>query len=83
MGGSDDCLFLNVFITTLPSIYGKIPASGLKPVMFYIHGGGLVIGAGPIVEYDGGNLASRGGVVVVMINYRLGDWLSCITLQLD
>lgn len=74
MGGSEDCLFLNVFTTTLPRISGKASVSGLKPVMFYIHGGGFVTGAGSIAEYDGGNLASRGDVVVVTINYRLGPF---------
>lgn len=67
--GSEDCLFLNIFTTYLPD---NVVASQLKPVMFYIHGGGFLSGSGSLSEYDGGNLASRGDVVVVTINYRLG-----------
>jgi carboxylesterase type B len=40
--------------------------------MFYIHGGAFLAGTGANPEYDGGNLVSRGDVVVVTINYRLG-----------
>ena len=59
---SEDCLTLNVFA----------PA-GIKnaPVMFWIHGGGLVNGSGTAALYDGSALA-RQGVIVVTINYRLG-----------
>jgi len=37
-----------------------------------IHGGGLTSGFGSDPTWDGGNLASRGDVVVVTINYRYG-----------
>jgi carboxylesterase type B len=40
--------------------------------MMYIHGGGFVLGTGADPDYDGGNMASRGDVVIVTINYRLG-----------
>ncbi len=42
-----------------------------RPVMFWIHGGGFMTGAGTIPWYDGTNLARR-DVVVVSCNYRLG-----------
>jgi para-nitrobenzyl esterase len=38
--------------------------------MVWIHGGGFTVGSGTF--YDGGTLASRGDVVVVTLNYRLG-----------
>ncbi|WP_436532962.1 carboxylesterase/lipase family protein [Actinoplanes sp. HUAS TT8] len=41
------------------------------PVMVWIHGGGYTIGHSGRPEYDGGNLA-RDGVVVVTFNYRVG-----------
>ncbi|KAF9155680.1 hypothetical protein BG015_009012 [Linnemannia schmuckeri] len=66
-GGSDDCLFLDVFTPKLNA--GK---SGLLPVMFYIHGGPFINEAGSDPSFDGANMASRGQVVVVTINYRLG-----------
>jgi len=46
------------------------PGAGL-PVLVWIPGGGYVIGASSLPEFDGGRLAS-GGVVVVTVNYRLG-----------
>ncbi|XP_077687209.1 fatty acyl-CoA hydrolase precursor, medium chain-like [Eretmochelys imbricata] len=60
---SEDCLFLNVYT----------PASADKdklPVMVWIHGGGLVIGAAS--TYDGSALSAFENVVVVTIQYRLG-----------
>ncbi|KAI1771328.1 alpha/beta-hydrolase [Hypoxylon cercidicola] len=67
--GTEDCLFLNIWTTYLPG-----PSSAkekLKPVMFWIHGGAFAGGTGNDPTSDGGNLASRGDVVVVGINYRL------------
>jgi para-nitrobenzyl esterase len=46
------------------------PAAGL-PVLVWIPGGGYVMGASSLPEFDGGRLAG-GGVVVVTLNYRLG-----------
>lgn len=60
----DDCLVLNV--------WAPQKADGLLPVMVWLHGGGWVSGSGSCAIYDGENLASRGDVVVVTINHRLG-----------
>jgi para-nitrobenzyl esterase len=60
----DDWLTLNVWSPD-PG-----PDAGL-PVLVWIPGGGYVIGASSLPDYDGGRLAT-GGVVVVTINYRLG-----------
>lgn len=43
-----------------------------RPVMVWIYGGGYVVGASSLPEYDGGRLARDGGVVVVTFDYRLG-----------
>ncbi|KAF7324697.1 Cholinesterase [Mycena kentingensis (nom. inval.)] len=68
--GAEDCLFLNIFTPFLP---GPAPTgSKLKPVMFWIHGGGFTNGESSDAIFDGGNLASRADVVVVSFNYRLG-----------
>ncbi|MBC8129152.1 MAG: carboxylesterase/lipase family protein [Rhizobiaceae bacterium] len=57
----EDCLHLNIWT----------PDTGAKlPVLVFIHGGGFVIGSG--AQYPGGDLATRGDIVVVTINYRLG-----------
>jgi carboxylesterase type B len=66
--GSTDCLFLNIWTTSLPGS-AKSP---LKPVMVYIYGGGFTTGSASSSTTDGGNLAARGDVVVVNIAYRLG-----------
>jgi len=62
--GSEDCLFLNVWRPMSES-------SKLLPVMFFIHGGGFTIGSGHEEFYEGTNISSQGGVILVTINYRL------------
>ncbi|MEQ1704279.1 MAG: carboxylesterase family protein, partial [Ilumatobacteraceae bacterium] len=62
---SEDCLFLNVYAPA------DATASSKLPVLYWIHGGAYLNGAGSIGWYDGGRLAARGQVVVT-INYRLG-----------
>ena len=67
---SEDCLFLNVWT----------PAKSAKerhPVLFWIHGGGNNEGSSAVPVYDGEGLAKQ-GLVVVVINYRLGvlGWMS-------
>nr|OQO29848.1 hypothetical protein B0A51_02006 [Rachicladosporium sp. CCFEE 5018] len=66
--GSEDCLFLNVQTPYIPKPGSK---KNLKPVLFWIHGGGFNGGTGSDPGSDGGNPASREDVVVVTINYRL------------
>ena len=57
------CLTLNVWTPAADD--------ARRPVLFWIHGGGFLTGAGTIPWYDGTNLARR-DVVVVSCNYRLG-----------
>ena len=59
---SENCLNLNVYS---PSLNGSAAA----PVMVWIHGGGLVEGAGSNYPYQG--IVAK-DVVLVTINYRLG-----------
>ena len=61
---SEDCLYLNIWT---PANDGK-----KRPVMFYSHGGGFVIGSGAAASQDGSNLARNFDVVVVQTNHRLG-----------
>jgi carboxylesterase type B len=70
-GGSEDCLFLNLWTPFLPA-HGGAPVKDLKPVMLWIHGGGYTSGTANDPTFDGGNIASRGDVVLVACNYRLG-----------
>lgn len=64
MHESEDCLLLN--------IYTPKADDEDRPVMVYIHGGGFVIGSASRPRLYGANLALRGDVVVVCIQYRLG-----------
>jgi para-nitrobenzyl esterase len=61
---NEDCLYLNVSTPQLGNGHG-----GGRPVLVWIHGGGLRSGAGR--DYDPTKLAGN-GIVVVTINYRLG-----------
>jgi len=65
--GELDCLFLSIYTTDLPSVN---PSMDLKPVFFWIHGGGFVLGSGDLGV--GADYLLESGLVVVTINYRLG-----------
>ncbi|KAL4258871.1 Carboxylic ester hydrolase [Pleurotus pulmonarius] len=64
--GDDDCLFLNVHFP------GSVVPTRPLPVVFWIHGGGYV--GGSAHRYNGDDLVREAlnGVVVVIIQYRLG-----------
>jgi Carboxylesterase family len=64
--GSENCLFLNVYTPQTES--GDSKGHGL-PVMFWIHGGGLINGSS--TPYNPERFVKK-GVIVVTINYRLG-----------
>ncbi|XP_056138161.1 carboxylesterase 5A-like [Lampris incognitus] len=61
---SEDCLYLNVYTPAEATTGTKLP------VMVWIHGGGLSMGAAS--QYDGAPLAAYENMVVVVIQYRLG-----------
>ncbi len=69
--GQEDCLYLNVWA---PRFLAEELPSGKKalPVMLWIHGGGNSLGHSG--NSDAARLAQRHGLVVVMINYRLGPF---------
>ena len=62
---SEDCLYLNIW-----SPKDKTSEETLKPVLFWIHGGGLTAGSSVEKFYSGHVLAAKGDIVVVTINYR-------------
>jgi len=61
---SEDCLTLNVWTPG--------SGSGNRPVLVWLHGGGLVSGSGADPVSCGESLARRGDVVVITLNYRIG-----------
>ncbi|MFZ0834033.1 MAG: carboxylesterase family protein, partial [Mycobacterium sp.] len=69
---SEDCLTVNV---VSPAASSGEPL----PVMFFIHGGGYMLGSSATPIYDGAALARR-GCVYVSANYRLGA-LGCLDLS--
>ncbi|KXG51824.1 Carboxylesterase, type B [Penicillium griseofulvum] len=69
-GMSENCLYLNIFTPFLP---GNVTTNtALRPVAVYLYGGAFKRGTSAMIDYDGGNFASRSDVVVVTLNYRLG-----------
>jgi para-nitrobenzyl esterase len=61
----EDCLVLNVWT-------GGTDRSRKRPVMLFLHGGAFTTGSGSWALYDGVGLASRGDVVAMTLNHRLG-----------
>jgi para-nitrobenzyl esterase len=62
---SEDCLVLNVWTPGLRD-------DGARPVMVWLHGGGFFSFSGSTAFSDGVRLATRGNVVAVTLNHRLG-----------
>ncbi|ELK37349.1 Bile salt-activated lipase [Myotis davidii] len=71
--GSEDCLYLNIWVPQ-----GKKEVSRNLPVMIWIYGGAFLMGSGQGANvlknylYDGEEIATRGNVIVVTFNYRVG-----------
>uniref|UniRef100_A0A452SHT9 Carboxylic ester hydrolase n=1 Tax=Ursus americanus TaxID=9643 RepID=A0A452SHT9_URSAM len=71
--GEEDCLYLNIWVPQ-----GKKDVSRNLPVMIWIYGGAFLMGAGHGANflsnylYDGEEIATRGNVIVVTFNYRVG-----------
>ena len=63
---SEDCLNLSVWTRE------GSDQRGLRPVLFWLHGGAFMSGGGALDWYDGSTLCSEGDIVVVSPNYRLG-----------
>lgn len=62
----EDCLVLNVWAPDGPG------ADTPRPVMVWLHGGAYTFGASSQPLFDAASLVTRGDVVVVTVNYRLG-----------
>lgn len=65
VAGKEDCLYLDVWTP-------EWPAKNHLPVMVWIHGGANIGGAGGFDPLYDGDTLIRHGVVLVIIQYRLG-----------
>ena len=72
--GTEDCLYLDV---VAPANKNSV----LKPVMFWIHGGGNTSGLKDL--YDFSKMAKKHDVLIVRVNYRLGPfgWFTHPSIQ--
>jgi para-nitrobenzyl esterase len=61
----EDCLSLNVWVP-------EVAPSEPLPVMVWIHGGAYIFGSGG-PPYNGETLVREGNVIVVTMNYRMGE----------
>ncbi|WP_238431528.1 carboxylesterase/lipase family protein [Streptomyces cavernae] len=76
---TEDCLYLNAYV---PEGSAAVPdGTAQRPVMVWLHGGGLTAGAGEDVVPD--TFARQTGAVVVTVNYRLGAMGFLATDDLD
>ena len=68
--GQEDCLLLNVYVPE--KIY--FDTSGTKyPVMYWVYGGGFVIGENSFKQYGPHPYMDK-DVIIVAVNYRLGPF---------
>ncbi|XP_007101543.2 bile salt-activated lipase [Physeter macrocephalus] len=71
--GKEDCLYLNIWVPQ-----GRKEVSRNLPVMVWIYGGAFLMGSSQGANflsnylYDGEEIATRGNVIVVSFNYRVG-----------
>ena len=65
---SEDCLVLNIWAPK------QVQPSKPLPVMFWIHGGGMVSGSIFQLPYYNGSVLATHDVIIVTANYRLGPF---------
>lgn len=65
---SEDCLYLNIVMRENPEM-GENPEK--RPVMVFIHGGGLQEGSGTDFPYLSDVLVDRHDIILVTLSYRL------------
>lgn len=67
--GSEDCLYLNLWVPPCSETDCNCP---LKTVLVNVFGGGYSVGASDWDIYDGSIMAARGDVIFANMNYRVG-----------
>lgn len=70
--GSEDCLFLNIFLPPAAIAAAANASSPSLPVYVFAHGGSFILGSPSSPGIDGAAFAADRSVVVVTLAYRLG-----------
>ncbi|WVW80223.1 hypothetical protein I302_102201 [Kwoniella bestiolae CBS 10118] len=63
---SEDCLFATVYVPQSANLLSNLP------VFVWVHGGSHIAGSASAPGLDGSNLAVKGDMIVVVLQYRLG-----------
>ena len=63
---SEDCLYLNIYTPANADDLSRFA------VLVFLHGGGFEFSSGGSGLYDGERFVSKGEVILVTVNYRLG-----------
>ena len=69
--GQEDCLLMNIYV---PAKIFNDESDTKYPVMYWIYGGGYVVGDGTFYTYGPQPLMDKEGVILVTVNYRLGPF---------
>ena len=71
--GQEDCLYINVYKPESDELeFEDDTAKALLPVMFWVYGGGFIMGDATEENYLPGPLLDTGDVIIVTGNYRVG-----------
>ena len=69
---SEDCLYLNVFVSAKSYMRFKNNIEPKKPILLFIHGGNFV--SGTSVYYDPSINIALSDIIYITIQYRLGPF---------
>jgi len=72
--GQEDCLYLNVYVPEHTDIGYAGEEGAVLPVMFWLYGGGFIMGDASEENYLPGPLLDTQQVIIVTTNYRVGPF---------
>ena len=71
---TEDCLLINIDVPKTVNLYDpNNPPDERLPVLFWIHGGFFLFGSGTSYRTAAKVLSRDAQVIVVQVNYRLGE----------
>ena len=66
---------LNIHVPLGVNITDTGATSSVRPVLFWLYGGGFFTGAGTVPEFEARWMAQQTDAVIVTINYRVGKYV--------